>query len=291
VCKDLMFPGLVRDAEWADVNGDQQSDLIVAVEWGPLQVFLNSDGKLRKRELKGTNGIWNFITPGDIDGDGDIDFVAGNLGLNSELKASREKPVRLYLSDVDQNGRKDQLLTYYLGDREVLYPTFAEITQQIPVIKKKYLFAHVFADASIEDLMGSENYRNAGRLEVYMLENAWFENQGNGEFTMHAFSRYLQFAPLRAGLIRDFDGDDAIDMMLMGNFYEANIEMGRYDADYGNILFGGNAPDGGAIQQMNVTGQVRNIREVMVGDKQLTVIARNNAPVIVLQLSRPQPDL
>jgi hypothetical protein len=236
--------------------------------------------------------LWNFISSADFDGDGDMDFAVGNLGLNSELKATAEKPVRLYIADFDQNGRIDQLLTRYIGDREILFPTYAEVTQQLSVIKKKYLYAKDFADASIEDLVGSENIRKAKKLQVSVLESSWFENKGDGDFERHAFPQRLQFAPLRAGLAKDFDGDGTIDLMAMGNFYEANIEMGRYDADYGNILF--NDRQGlneGNIQSLQVKGQVRNIRNVKIGDSEITVIARNNAPVLVLRLMQPKTDL
>ncbi len=291
-CPKLEKCGLVRDAKWVDINADGLPDLIVAAEWSPMQIFLNQHGKFMDVELKGTNGLWDFVDEADVDGDGDIDFVAGNLGLNSELTASTEQPLRLYVNDFDDNGQVEQLLTYYIDGREILFPTYAEITKQLPGIKKKYPYAKDFADATIADLVGQDKLDAAKHLEVYVTENSWFENKGNMVFERHALPRRMQFAPLRASLIRDFDGDGTSDLMAMGNFYETNIEMGRYDADYGTILFNGKSGlDKGFIQQMQITGQVRKIRAVHCNNGEIIVIAKNNAPVQVLRLGPSSPDL
>ena len=290
VCPALREPGLVRDAQWADVNNDGKPDLIIAVEWGPIQVFTNSGNTMRQRSLEGSNGIWNFIDAADLDGDGDVDFIAGNLGLNSKLHATADHPLKLCVGDFDNNGQIEQLMTYYIGEREVVFPTYAEITKQLPEVKKQYLFAKDFADASLEDLVGKDQLAQAACHNVYVTENSWFENRGKNTFVRHALPRQLQFAPLRTSLMQDFDGDGFIDILLLGNFYEANVEMGRYDADYGNILFGGRGgPDTNAVQQLKITGQCRKVRSVHAGENALLVIARNNAPMVIMQYTERGP--
>lgn len=287
VCRELLHPGLVRDALWADLDGDALPDLVIAVEWGPVQVYYNTNGKLRKTELSGSNGLWNCIEVADFDGDGNLDLIAGNRGLNSKLTATPEKPLRLYVGDFDQNGTVDQLLTYYIGEREVLFPTYAEVTRQLPFVKKKYLYAKDFAAASVQDLVGEKSIREAEQLEVYVLANSWFENRGNRHFERYDLPVELQFAPLRTMIVQDFDEDGMPDVMLMGNFYEANIEMGRYDADYGNILF--NAKEGlhhGVVQQLGILGQVRSLQRVMTGDGGLFILGRNHMPVQVIRIER-----
>jgi hypothetical protein len=115
--KDLSKVGFVTNAVWSDVDQDGDSDLLLALEWDCIYAFVNEGGRFAKRLLTTNKGWWNFTLPLDVDGDGDMDFIAGNLGENNRLKASKETPVRLYYADFDGNGRKEQILTYYLGGR------------------------------------------------------------------------------------------------------------------------------------------------------------------------------
>jgi hypothetical protein len=198
----------------------------------------------------------------------------------------------MYVGDFDENGRAEQLVTFYIGDEEVLFPTYGEVTQQLPMIKKKFLFAKDFARASIADLVGPENLDNARRYEVYILENAWFENAGEKGFLKHDLPQKMQFAPIRCFIASDFDGNGSKDLLTAGNFYEVNIERGRYDADYGNILFADKAGiDNGMMQSLHLDGQVRCALTMQAGPNEILIIARNNAPVKVLRLGPDRADL
>ena len=110
-----------------------------------------------KKVLTDKKGWWNFVMPCDIDNDGDIDLVAGNLGLNSRLKASQSKPVKLYYNDFDDNGKKEQVLTYYLNGKEIPFANKAELEKQMPFLKKKFLYASDFAKASLKTFLPKQN--------------------------------------------------------------------------------------------------------------------------------------
>ncbi|HJW30470.1 MAG TPA: FG-GAP-like repeat-containing protein, partial [Saprospiraceae bacterium] len=237
----LSEAGMVKDAVWQDMNHDGLVDLILAVEWGPLQIFYQQkDHNFKPNAIPASSGWWNFIQPIDYDKDGDIDFVAGNLGLNSKLKASAEHPVRLYINDFDDNGQIEQIMTYYIGQQEIVFPTFREVMQQMPSLKKRFLYAKDFAKADLPQLVGKENLKSATVRTVTDFENAYFENVDNtGTFIQHAMPASLQFAPLRAAAVLDQNGDGYPDLLLGGNFYENNIEIGRYDADYGSLWLNG----------------------------------------------------
>src|SRR5206468_8955561 len=121
-------------------------------------------GNLIKKELTDKKGWWNFVLPCDIDNDGDIDLVAGNLGLNSRLTASDMEPVKLYYNDFDDNGKKEQVLTYYLAGHELPFANKDELQKQMPFIKKKFLYAGNFAKASLEEIFSPERLKSADAL-------------------------------------------------------------------------------------------------------------------------------
>jgi hypothetical protein len=136
---DVRFAGMVTDAVWTDLNSDQQPDLIVVGEWMPVRVFINDKGKLSDRSsdciTEKTEGLWNSILAEDFDRDGDHDFVLGNHGLNSQLKASAEQPASLIYNDFDNNGSVDPIVSYVIIDKSYPYPTRDELTEQLPSFK------------------------------------------------------------------------------------------------------------------------------------------------------------
>ncbi len=130
--------GFVTNALWFDIDKDGDKDLLLSLEWGGVVAFMNDKGKFTKKILSGKKGWWNFILPCDIDNDGDVDLIAGNLGLNSRLKASAIEPVKLYYNDFDDNGKKEQLLTYYLGKKEIPFASKAELESKYHLSKRNF---------------------------------------------------------------------------------------------------------------------------------------------------------
>ncbi len=279
---ELTLAGLVKDAIWEDMDQNGSKDLILAVEWGPLQIFYQDIyHKFRKHVIPGSSGFWNFIQPFDFDKDGDMDFIAGNLGLNSKLKASNEKPVQLYVNDFDHNGQIEQIMTYYIGEKEIIFPTHREIMRQLPSLKKNFLLAKDFAKTDLNQLVGEDLIKKAGRLNVTLFENSYFENMDSkGTFRQHALPGALQYAPLRASGLIDINDDGYKDILLAGNYYENNIELGRYDADYGSMLI--NSPSGlpqGEHKSLSFDDQVRKIEAIRVKGKDCYLVAFNNEPL------------
>ena len=141
--------GFVTNAIWFDINQDGQKDLIVSLEWGGIVAFINHKGSFEKKELTDKKGWWNFILPVDLNHDGQIDLIAGNLGLNSRLKASEKEPVRLYYYDFDGNGKKDQILSYYLEGRELPFANKEELEKQMPGSKKEIFICRRFCESQL----------------------------------------------------------------------------------------------------------------------------------------------
>ncbi|PWT72820.1 MAG: hypothetical protein C5B59_14900, partial [Bacteroidetes bacterium] len=279
--------GMVTQALWFDLDKDGKKDLVLSLEWGPIVAFMNQNGKLVKKELTDKKGWWNFILPVDIDNDGDIDLVAGNLGLNSRLKASDKEPVRLYHCDLDDNGKKEQILSYYLEGKEIPFANKQELEKQIPSLKKKFLYAKDFAKANMNELFTEEKLKAADTLSANFFANAVLINDGDLHFTAKPMPWLAQLSPYRDAVVVDANGDGLPDILLVGNYYDNNIQMGRYDADFGTILVnqGNDSFSAESINGLQIKGQVRHIRKIYIGQKEAFVLARNNDTTMVIKFA------
>ena len=270
--------GLVKDGAWADMDGDGDQDLILAVEWEPIQIYVNEGTTFTKKEINELSGWWNFVLPRDMDGDGDMDLLAGNLGENARFKPDEQEPVRMYVNDFDENGKAEQLLTYYVGGKEIPFANHAELTKQMVSLKKKYLYAKDLANASLPEVFGKEKMETASYFEVNFLKSAWFENLSDGSYKTHALPQQLQFSPLEAADELAEIAEHGKTFLLGGNFYDCNIEMGRYDASFGHV-FSINAT---GMQVANLgdvvsKGQIRRIAPIKIGNKDCFVLAKNDS--------------
>jgi len=276
--KDLSKVGFVKHSVWSDLDKDGDNDLVISLEWDGIVAFINEKGKFEKKYLTDKKGWWNFTLPVDVDGDGDLDLVAGNLGLNNRLKASEQYPVRLYYYDFDGNGKKEQILTYYLEKKEIPFATKDELVKQIPELKKKYLYAGDFAKASLSEIFGKSNLNKSDLLSANYFSNVILINNGNWNFTLKELPWEAQLAPYRDAAIIDANYDNRPDILLSGNFYHSSIQLGEYDADYGTLLI--NKGSGNftcsSLNGLAIKGEVRHVRKISLADKEAFILARNN---------------
>ncbi len=287
---DLAEVGFVTSASWFDLDKDGKKDLLVSLEWGVITAFMNTGSKLARKELTDKKGWWSSILPYDLDNDGDIDLVAGNLGLNSRLKASEKEPVRLYFNDFDANGKKEQVLTYYLGGKEIPFANKMELEKQMPLLKKKFLYAEDFAKAQLSELFSQQKLDEAKVLSANYFSSAVLLNNGDGTFTTNPLPAEAQFSPVKSAVTVDANGDALPDVLLMSNYYDANVEMGRYDADFGTLLI--NKGKGTFYTQslngLTIEGQVRQILPITIGKQTAFVLSRNNARSMVIRFKPTQ---
>ena len=282
--KDLLDVGMVTQAIWFDIDKDGDKDLIICTEWNGIYAYINDHGNFTRKTLTDKKGWWNFVLPVDIDNDGDIDLIAGNLGLNSRLKASEKEPVKLYYNDFDDNGRKEQVLTYFLQGREIPFANKDELQRQLPTLKKKFLYAEDFAKADLAKIFTSEKLDKAELLTANYFSNAILINQGNLNFTVQALPWQAQLSPYRDAVVIDANHDNLPDILLVGNYYNNNIQMGRYDADFGTILL--NKGNGNfsveSINGLQIKGEIRHIRKIIINKKEAYILARNNETTMVI---------
>ena len=287
---DKLAPGLsqggfITNAVWFDINNDGKKDLILSLEWGGIEAYINHGGSFEKKVLTDKKGWWNFILPVDLNNDGKIDLIAGNLGLNSRLKATDQEPVRLYYYDFDGNGKKDQILSYYLDGRELSFANKEELEKQIPGLKKKFLYAADFAKARFTDIFSQEDLNKADAFTANYFSNAILLNRGDLKFDVIAMPWQAQLSSYRDAIVVDANRDSLPDILLVGNYYENNIQMGRYDADYATLLI--NQGKGSfrteSLNGTQIMGQVRHIKKLTIGGKETFILARNNDSTMVIQ--------
>src|SRR5690606_20013771 len=182
-----------------------------------------------------SEGWWNSIEALDIDGDGDLDFVLGNFGENSQLKASREEPVSLYVADFDDNGSLDPMLCYYLEGRN--HPVFSkdDLSAQLAFLKGKFTNFADFAAQDITGILGPENIEKADLYRAHTFKTSILRNQ-DGLFQLEDLPVEAQWSPIYAMVPWDVEGDGDLDLLLFGNFFDTRVRFGRADANHGLLL-------------------------------------------------------
>ncbi|MEO6038295.1 MAG: FG-GAP-like repeat-containing protein, partial [Saprospiraceae bacterium] len=282
--------GMVTDAAWADVDGDHDPDLIVVGEWEPVRIFLNAGGGLHESTaLAGSNGWWNCITPADLDGDGDLDFVLGNWGDNSRFKASVEQPLSLFVADFDQNGRSETILCQYNGDRS--YPVVGrnDLVKQLPMLKKKYLKFSDYRNQTITDIFTAEQLAGAIHKDANTLKTSVLWNKGGGKFELAPLPWAAQQTPVFAIAVADFTGDGRPDLLLAGNQERCKPEAGTCLGTYGTLLQGDGR--GGfqalpaSVTGLHLEGVIRDMAVLAYHGQRRLLVARNDGPMQLLEVN------
>lgn len=285
ICPDLERPGLVASALWTDFNNDGWTDLILAGEWMPLTFFKNDHGKLvnvtSTTGLEKYTGWWNSLTAADFDKDGDIDYVAGNLGLNTQYKVSQEQPMQVTAKDFDMNGTIDPVCSYYVnGKRYPIYPRNLLLTQ-IPSLQNKFKTYEAYARATMSDIFPENTLKDAYIKDSRFFESAYIENLGNGSFKIHPLPVEAQTAPVFGILSNDYNSDGNPDLLLTGNSYSSNIYTGQYDAFIGLFLEGNGkgefTPVPGKESDFFVDGDAKGLAELTMGDGSSLILAAQNS--------------
>jgi hypothetical protein len=277
--------GLASSVLWSDYDSDGWVDLILTGEWMPVTIFKNNEGRfVNKTVSSGLNeytGWWNSLTGADFDKDGDIDYVAGNHGLNTRYKVSQEEPMRVIAKDFDNNGIVDPVCTYFVQGKN--YPIYHRniMIDQMPFIQVKYDRYEEYARATFDDIFNNEQLEGAYLVDSRFFNTAYIENLGDGSFQIQSLPLEAQFAPVFGVLTNDYNDDGYMDILLTGNSYSSNVEDGQYDAFTGLYLVGDGTGNFKAVPSREsgffVDGDAKGMAELTLSDGRPLILAAQNS--------------
>ncbi len=293
IAPELNEIGMVTDATWDDFDADGDLDLIVVGEWMPITILENKKGKFKKSnisEFDRSSGWWFSIEKGDFDNDGDTDFIAGNLGLNYKYKTTTDKPFDIYYEDFDNNGSKDIVLGYYNYGKHYPLRGFSCSAQQVPGLKKKIEKYDLFASLEINEVYGNDNLKEALHYEAHTFASSYIENLGDGTFKVSTLPNSAQFSNINDMIIKDFNTDGNLDVLLAGNLFVSEIETMRNDAGTGLLLYGngnGDFTPQTAIESGFFTNKdVRKMKMLEDKKQKLILVANNNNKIQVFKYNK-----
>jgi hypothetical protein len=279
--EEMFSPGMVTSAIPADMDMDGDLDIIAAYEYGPIRIFINTDGRFSpgNKELESYSGLWNHVSADDLDGDGDLDLVACNHGLNSRLKADSINPLVLYINDFDGNGQTEQILCWRKDGKDYPVTLKDDLLKQLPYLNKKYTTYAAYATATMQDMFEPEQIKQSIVYLINEMRSGIFYNE-KGVFEFTPLPDEAQWTNQYVSWLGDIDGDHRMDIVLGGNQYAVKPEIGISAASYGTVL----------IQQENGKflsspfqasgffehGEIRDIQFILIGGQPHLIIMKNN---------------
>lgn len=287
----LRLAGMVTDAIWADIDNDKDLDLVISGDWMPIRVFVNDGFKFTESNAVFANnvpmsGFWQCLTAADFDRDGDIDFVAGNIGQNTKFRKQADSQLRMWVKDVDKNQTMEQILAYKRNDGEWYPVAFKdELGKQMPgIINKRFTNYGLFAGKSIDKVFKDKELKDADEFTVNQFSSVYLENQ-DGRFVVHELPMMAQVSKLFSLLPYDIDGDGDLDLLGGGNMYGVSSYQGRYDADFGMVLRNDSKGHWTSLLPTDVgfvlNGEVRAIQSIQTAQGPRILVSRNGSSLQV----------
>ncbi len=282
--------GMVTDAIFTDIDKDNDDDLMIVGEWMEVKVLTNEKGVFEDASqsfgLNDTRGIWWSISSGDIDNDGDEDYILGNLGKNNKFKASEEHPFKVYANDFDNNGTNDVVLAKFYKNDYVPVRGRECTSQQMPYVAEKFKDYHSFASSKLIDILPEEKVDDAVVYEIKSFESIVLIND-NGKLIKQTLPNDIQISPIKSSLVMDINQDGHNDIIIAGNHYGVEVETTRYDAGYGGVLLGDGHNNfkfvGPKESGFYVPHDSRDVIHLSKAKEALLIVTNNNAKPCVFK--------
>lgn len=300
IAPGLTHIGMITDALWSDFDNDGKTDLIVTGEFMAITFLKNDNGKLSiisDSGIQGAKGWWNSLAGGDFDNDGDIDYIGGNLGWNNYYQVADTLPMKCYAKDFDGNGSVDPVMACYMrvsmdGDKKQLFPVhfWDEMNQQSPKFRRKFSRYKHFAKANMDNLFNADDLKGATVHEANHMSSSFIENLGGGKFKIRPLPVEAQVAPVNGVVIDDLDGDENLDVLLVGNDFGNEVFAGRQDAFVGLVLKGDGAgnfkPEMPAASGFKVDGDAKALVRITGNGRDVYVASQNRGTLKAFAVDR-----
>lgn len=259
--------GMVTDAAWTDLNADRKPELVVVGEWMPITVLSLENGKLSDQTTnflaKEYRGWWNKLLVDDINGDGRPDLMVGNLGLNTQCRASDQEPAELYYKDFDNNGKIDPILCLYVQGKSYPHATRDELLEQLGMLRHRFTNYDSYSNATLTDVFKADELNNTPKLTANTFQTVLLASATSGKLVEKPLPLAVQNAPIFTITSLDYDRDGRKDLLLCGNTREARLRFGRSDANSGLLLKGDGQGRFTAVPQrqsgFRLAGDVRSV--------------------------------
>ncbi len=284
IIPEMKNSGMVTDAQWVDLDGDGWQDLVVVGEFMPIKVFINDGGRRFQNATheyfeEPLMGMWSKIEAGDFDGDGDLDFIVGNFGQNSQLKASKQEPITLIYDDFDGNGSIDPILCQYIDGVSYPFMSRDELLDQMYGMRRKFTDYASFAEAEINDIFTKEQLEKAAVLEVNEMSSIYLENKGS-QLEVHELPIEAQYAPVYAITVLDHNDDGHLDFIIAGNQNTTRLRLGVIDANFGQLYEGDGTGNFQLIPQatsgLQLMGDIRSMELIKLSYLEVLLVGINN---------------
>ncbi|MEZ4777773.1 MAG: VCBS repeat-containing protein [Flavobacteriaceae bacterium] len=282
---DLSAPGMISEALFTDYDGDNDQDLLLVGEWMTPTLFQNNQGTFSKdtttKGLENLEGWWFSASQADIDGDGDVDYILGNLGGNNKFHPSIEKPLYIAAKDFDNNGTFDVALSKISNGKVVPVRGKECSSQQNPFLLDKIKTYKEFASLEFKDIYGEDELKDAFKLQAHEFESVLLLNEGNGNFKVVHLPNEAQLGPTMATIVKDVNGDGNKDILGVGGLYDAEVETVRYDGNFGYVLLGDGKGSFAYEKSFEpyIPTDAKDIKPLAIANNSCYVVVSNNTPL------------